>query len=81
MGVAKSRNIALKKSRGQYLAFIDSDDIWNRDKLDKQLKFMKKNLINFSFTSYSIINEQDKTLKILIKNSRFLGRYFRLFSN
>ena len=63
MGVAKSRNIALKKSRGLYLAFIDSDDIWHRNKLDKQLKFMKKKLISFSFTSYSIINEQDKILK------------------
>ena len=63
LGVAKSRNIAVSKSRGLYLAFIDSDDIWNRNKLDKQLKFMKKKLVSFSFTSYSIINEQDKILK------------------
>jgi len=64
LGVANSRNIALKKSRGLYLAFIDSDDLWKKNKLDKQLKFMKKKLISFSFTSYSIINEQDKILKI-----------------
>ena len=63
LGVAKSRNIAVSKSRGLYLAFIDSDDIWNRNKLDKQLKFMKKKLVSFSYTSYSIINEQDKILK------------------
>ena len=42
MGVAKSRNIALKHSKGLYFAFIDADDIWKKDKLLKQLNFMKK---------------------------------------
>ena len=63
MGVAKSRNLAIKHSKGKYLAFIDSDDIWKKNKLSKQLNFMEKNSYYFSFTSYSIIDERDKILK------------------
>ena len=47
LGVAKSRNIAIKKSKGSYLAFIDSDDIWKKNKLLTQLNFMKKMLVTF----------------------------------
>ena len=59
LGVAKSRNIALKNSNGSYVAFIDSDDLWKKKKLSKQIEFMKKNSCDFSFTSYSIINEKN----------------------
>ena len=63
LGVAKSRNLAMKWSRGSYIAFIDSDDIWKKDKLKKQLNFMKKNSCQISFTSYNVINDKDKFLK------------------
>ena len=63
MGVAKSRNIAIKHSKGKYLAFIDADDIWKRNKLLNQLNFMEKNSYYFSFTSYAVINERGKILK------------------
>ena len=59
LGVAKSRNLALKNSNGSYVAFIDSDDIWKKKKLSKQIKFMKRNSCDFSFTSYSIIDEKN----------------------
>ena len=52
MGVAKSK-CALKHSK-LYFAFIDADDIWKKDKLLKQLNFMKKNVL---FISYSSIDE------------------------
>ena len=63
LGVARSRNKALAKCKGNYIAFIDSDDLWKKTKLIKQLKFMKKKSSNFSFTSYNIINEQNKFIK------------------
>ena len=63
LGVARSRNKALAKCKGNYIAFIDSDDIWKKTKLIKQLKFMKKKSSNFSFTSYNVINEQNKFIK------------------
>ena len=63
LGVARSRNKALAKCKGNYIAFIDSDDTWKKTKLMKQLKFMKKKSSNFSFTSYNVINEQNKFIK------------------
>lgn len=63
LGVAKSRNIAIKHSKGCYIAFIDSDDIWKKNKLSFQSNFMKKNRYYFSFTSYGEIDEKNKLLK------------------
>ena len=56
LGVGFSRNIAIKKSKGKFIAFIDSDDLWKKNKLKKQLNFMIKNKYNFSHTSYDIVN-------------------------
>ena len=63
LGVSRSRNIAIKHSKGKYLAFIDADDIWKKNKLLKQLYFMEKNSYHFSFTSYAVVNENGKILK------------------
>ena len=63
LGVAKSRNIALKNSKGSYIAFIDADDLWKKNKLKNQIKFMKKTSCDFSFTSYSIVNEKKNIIK------------------
>jgi teichuronic acid biosynthesis glycosyltransferase TuaG len=52
------RNHGIAKSAGSYLAFLDSDDIWLPDKLKRQQSFMKENDCHFSFSSYSMINEQ-----------------------
>ncbi len=62
-GVSKSRNIAIKNIKGKYLAFIDSDDLWKKNKLLTQLNFMEKNFYHFSFTSYGEIDEKNKVLK------------------
>ena len=63
IGVSKSRNKAFKYCRGKYIAFIDADDLWKRNKLYTQIQFMEKNLASFSFTSYDIINIKDKLIK------------------
>lgn len=54
MGAALSRNWALRVAKGKWIAFLDSDDIWVPEKLDKQIKFMKKHDYAFSFTDYRI---------------------------
>ena len=46
------RNLAIRNSKSEYVAFIDSDDIWDKEKLSKQLNFMIKNKYYFTYTNY-----------------------------
>ena len=62
IGAGASRNKALKIAKGDYIAFLDSDDVWDSRKLKEQIDFMKKNNINFSHTSYKIIDYKGKTI-------------------
>jgi glycosyltransferase involved in cell wall biosynthesis len=63
-GAAICRNKAIELSQGQYLAFLDSDDIWFPEKLAKQLRFMQNNNCDFSFTEYEHIDEDGTPLGI-----------------
>ena len=63
-GAAISRNIALREAKGKWIAFLESDDLWKEDKLEKQIKFMEDNNYYFSYTNYIEIDE----------NSNFNGR-------
>ena len=60
LGASKSRNIGVKKSRGYYIAFIDSDDLWKKNKLKEQLNFMRKNQYFISHSNYEIIDKNDQ---------------------
>lgn len=53
-GAAVSRNRALREARGKWIAFLDSDDLWLPEKLEKQISFMKENGYAFSYTDYMI---------------------------
>lgn len=53
-GAAISRNRALRKAEGKWIAFLDSDDMWLPEKLERQLVFMEKNNYNFTYTDYRI---------------------------
>jgi len=68
IGVGRSRNIGIKYSKSKYIAFIDSDDLWNKNKLKFQIKFMLKEKIPISHTSYFLINEDGE--KISIRNAK-----------
>lgn len=56
-GAAYSRNRALREAKGKWIAFLDSDDIWTPDKLEKQIAFMEKNGYAFSYTRYEEMDE------------------------
>lgn len=56
-GAAVSRNRALREAKGRWIAFLDSDDLWTPDKLEKQIKFMEENNYYFSYTNYIEIDE------------------------
>ena len=66
LGAGYSRNIGIKKSKSKLISFLDSDDMWHKDKLKKQIKFMKMNKVDFSYTDYSIIDKNEKEIKIII---------------
>ncbi len=64
-GVGFSRNIAISKARGQYIAFLDSDDTWHKDKLKIQINQMKNNNYFCSHSSYTRIDTNSKKQKII----------------
>ncbi len=61
-GAAASRNYALREATGKWVAFLDSDDLWLPDKLEKQVAFMKENNCFFSYTEYEEIDQKSAPL-------------------
>ena len=72
MGAGSSRNNGIKIAKGKFVAFIDADDVWHKNKLEKQISFMKKKVCDFSYTGYSIINEKNTLIKN-IKAKKFVN--------
>lgn len=67
-GAAVTRNKGLELAKGRFIAFLDSDDLWYPEKLDRQLKFMLENQIPISFASYDLISNDGKKLNKVIKS-------------
>ena len=70
IGAAASRNKALKEAKGRWIAFLDSDDLWTPEKLEKQIVFMETNKYFFSYTDYGEINVFGKRTGVHITGPR-----------
>lgn len=69
-GAAFSRNTALREANGKWIAFLDSDDLWMPEKLEKQLSFMKSNGYFFSYTDYEEIDVNGKQTGVIVTGPR-----------
>ncbi|WP_151994386.1 glycosyltransferase family 2 protein [Buttiauxella massiliensis] len=68
-GAAVSRNNSINNASGDFLAFIDSDDLWCKEKLRIQLHKMLDNELDFTFTAYELINEHSEPLNKIIDST------------
>ena len=73
-GAAVSRNTALRNAQGRWIAFLDSDDLWEPTKLEKQIKFMEEHGYAFSYTNYCEINEESKETGVLITGPKHVTK-------
>lgn len=62
-----ARNLAVKKTNGDYISFLDTDDMWTKDKLEKQINFIKKNSnYKILYSNYYVLKNNEK--QIMYKN-------------
>ena len=74
VGAAVSRNRALTLAKGRWIAFLDSDDLWMPNKLQKQIDFMITNSYSFSYTKYEQINENGEIKGIQVSGPKRITR-------
>lgn len=73
-GAALTRNYALREAKGKWVAFLDSDDLWEKDKLEKQIRFMTVNGYKASYTKYERMNQEGNSLNELVSGPKKVGK-------
>ena len=73
-GAAITRNNALRRASGRWIAFLDSDDLWLPEKLEQQLEFMVKNDYHFSYTCYEEIDERSQPTGVRVSGPQHIGK-------
>lgn len=73
-GAALTRNRALREAIGRWIAFLDSDDLWEPTKLEEQLRFMQANNYAFTYHDYIEIDEQSNALGIMVRGKACVGK-------
>lgn len=73
-GAAVSRNYALREAKGRWIAYLDSDDLWAPEKLEKQLEFMVNGGYSFSYTEYKEIDDRSKETGVLISGPKKVSK-------
>lgn len=73
-GAALTRNRALREANGEWIAFLDSDDIWLPEKLEKQIEFMKRNNYVFSYHDFEKIDEAGRSLGVIVTGPEIVTR-------
>ena len=74
-GAALSRNYALREAKGRWIAFLDSDDLWLPQKLERQLTFMVQKDYHFSYHEYVEIDEDSRLLGVHVSGIRKVGKW------
>lgn len=73
-GAAISRNYALREAKGKWIAFIDSDDLWLPEKLEKQIKFMVDHNYHFSYSKRTVIDQNGIPMNIELSGPSHISR-------
>lgn len=79
-GIARARNMSISRARGRFIAFLDSDDIWYPEKLEKQVNFMLENDLAFTYSSYEVIDCQGNSKHRIVKDAGVM-RYKKYLRN